>query len=120
MISYNVTTAILGISAALTLFYLIRRHSIYVRHTIWWLGTCAAILVFSIFPKLSDVIVQATGVSYPPALFFFAAILLLFIKNLFMDIDRSKQEVRIRRLIQRLALVEAQLEAERNKAKTSK
>ena len=110
MISYNMTTAFLGIATVLVIFYLIRRNAIYIKYTFWWLGTSAAILLFSLFPQLSDVIVQAIDISYPPALLFFCAILLLFMKILLMDIERSKQEIRLRRLVQRLAIIEAQLE----------
>lgn len=109
MISYNIATAFIGITVVLIILYLIRKNSIYVRYTFWWLAICLGILAFSIFPSLSDVIVSALGISYPPAFIFFVAILMLFLKTLFMDIDRSKQEIRIRRLVQRLAMLEAQM-----------
>ncbi len=114
MINYNVTTAILGISTVLSILYLIRKHSIYIRYIFWWISVCAAILFLTIFPKISDQIVHIIGVTYPPTFFFFGAILMLFVKILFMDIDRSKNEVRIRRLIQRLGMLEIELEKERS------
>lgn len=109
MIPYNLTTAVFGIIVVFCIIYLIRKNSIYVRYTFWWFAVCGGILTFSIFPKLSDAIVGFLGISYPPAFIFFIAILMLFVKTLFMDIDRSKQEVRIRRLVQRLAILEAEL-----------
>lgn len=114
MISYNLTTAGFGISVVIAILYLIRKNSIYVRYTFWWMAVCGGILAFSIFPRISDMIVKFLGISYPPAFIFFVAILMLFVKTLFMDIDRSKQEVRIRRLVQRMAMLEAQLEEDRN------
>lgn len=114
MIDYNITTAIFGITTVFSILYLIRKHSLYIRYLFWWLAICMGILVFSIFPQLSDKIVHVFGISYPPAFFFFTAILLLFVKILFMDIDRSRQEVRIRRLIQRVGMLEAELEKERS------
>lgn len=114
MINYTTTTATLGIVTVFSILYLIRKHSLYVRYTFWWITICMAILIFSIFPQLSGRIVGFLGISYPPTFFFFGAILMLFVKNLFMDIDRSKQEVRIRRLIQRLAMLEAELEKDRS------
>lgn len=114
MIDYNITTAIFGIATVFSILYLIRKHSLYIRYLFWWIAICLAILVFSIFPQLSDQIVHVFGISYPPAFFFFGAILMLFVKILFMDIDRSKQEVRIRRLIQRVGILEAELEKERS------
>lgn len=119
MISYNLTTAAFGISVVLAILFLIRKNSIYVRYTFWWMAVCGGILAFSIFPRISDMIVKFLGISYPPAFIFFVAILMLFVKTLFMDIDRSKQEVRIRRLVQRMAMLEAQLEESRMDEKTS-
>jgi hypothetical protein len=115
MITYNLTTAVLGISAVIFILWLIRKHSISVRYTFWWIAVCAGILAFSIFPRLSDAVVKFLGIGYPPAFIFFVAILLLFVKTLFMDIDRSNQEIRIKRLIQRLAILEADLERERER-----
>lgn len=109
MISYNLTTAIFGISVVLCILYLIRKNSIYVRYTFWWMAVCCGILLLSIFPQFSDTIVHFLGIGYPPAFIFFIAILMLFVKILSMDIDRSKQEVRIRRLVQRLAILEGEL-----------
>lgn len=113
MINYTFATAFFGIATVVFILFLIKKHSFYVRYTFWWISICAAILLFSIFPKLSDIIVGSFGISYPPSFFFFAAILMLFVKILFMDIERSKQEIRIRRLVQRLGMVEASLAKER-------
>ena len=115
MIDYSITTAILGIATVAAILFLIRKHSLYVRYTVWWVVISIGVLVFSVFPQLADVIVKFLGINYAPTLFLFCAILMLFLKTLFMDIDRSKQEVRIRRLIQRLAILEAELEKEQKK-----
>lgn len=116
MIDYTITTAALGIATVFAIFSLIRKHSLYVRYTIWWGIVSFAVLIFSSFPTIADKLVKFLGISYAPTFFFFGAILMLFVKILFMDIERSKQEVRLRRLIQRLAIVEAELETvKRNK-----
>jgi len=111
MIDYTTTTAIFGIATVIAIFRLIRKHSLSARYTIWWIAISAAVLVFTLFPWLADKLVSVLGISYAPTFFFFSAILMIFLKILFMDIDRSKQEVRIRRLLQRLALVEAELDS---------
>lgn len=118
MISYNLTTGACGIAAVAIILYLIRKNSLYIRYAFWWLAVCLGILVFSIFPQLSDKAIHLLGVSYPPAFLFFIAILMLFVKILLMDIDRSKQEVRIRRLIQRLGMYEAELEQRKETPET--
>jgi hypothetical protein len=115
MINYSITTATLGIVTVAAIFFLIRKHSLYVRYTVWWVVVSIGVLVFSIFPQLADKIVKFLGINYAPTLFLFCAILMLFLKTLLMDIDRSKQEVKIRRLVQRLAILEAGLEKEHKK-----
>ncbi len=109
MINYTLTTSVMGVACVLSIFWLIRKHTFYVRYTFWWLFVSIGVLVFSLMPTLADMIVKFLGISYAPTLLFFCAILMLFIKNLFMDIDRSKQEIRLRRLTQRLALLEEEI-----------
>jgi len=51
-------------------------------------------------------------VSYPPVLAIVLGFALLLIKILTMDLERSRQERMIRRLTQRLAILEAQAPVE--------
>ncbi len=54
---------------------------------------------------------QGLGVHYPPVLVLVAATALLFVKSLTQDMDRCRREQNMRRLAQRLAMLEARLEA---------
>lgn len=49
------------------------------------------------------------GVHYPPILFLTLALGMVLIKILTMDIERSRQERALRRLTQRMAILEEQL-----------
>lgn len=109
MISYNLTTAAIGLLAAFAIIRLVRRSILYTRYSVWWMGVAASLVLFGLFPRLSDAMAGYLGVAYPPTLIFAAALAVLFVKILLMDIDRSKQEVRIRRLIQRNAILQARL-----------
>ena len=60
-------------------------------------------------PRLFDEIAQYLGVAYPPVIALALAISLLVIKILGMDIERSHIEIRNQRLIQRVAMLEADL-----------
>lgn len=110
MLTYNLATAVLGLCAAAVIIVLIRRNALYTRFSFWWLAVAAALLVLGFFPGLSDILAKLFGVGYPPTLIFAAAIVLLLVKMLFMDLERSDQELRIRRLTQKLALFEERLE----------
>ncbi len=110
MISLQWTTGILGVSIALIIIFLVRRDHLYTRYSVWWLSMAAAIFILGVFPRISDVLAGWLGVSYPPSLIFILAGVLYVLKILTMDIERSKMEVKIRRLTQRLAIMEERLE----------
>lgn len=110
MLTYNWITATLGLGAATIIVLLMRRNALYTRYSMWWFATAALVLALGLFPGISDKIAAYFNIGYPPALIFAMAIVLLVIKMLFMDIDRSDQELRIRRLTQRIALLQERLE----------
>ncbi len=62
-------------------------------------------------PGLIDQIASSLGVSYPPVLALTVGIALLVLKILLMDIDRSRIELRNQRLVQRIAMLEAEKES---------
>ena len=110
MLTYNWITALLGLGAASVIVVLLRRNALYTRYSMWWLAAAGLVFILGLFPWISDKLAAFFGVGYPPALMFAAAIVLLVIKILFMDLDRSDQELRIRRLTQRVALLQERLE----------
>jgi len=61
------------------------------------------------FPGIIDSLARLTGVSYPPILGITVAIGLLVIKILLMDLERSRIEMRNQRLVQRMAMLEADI-----------
>lgn len=118
MINYKLTTLILGIITASSIFLLIRKNMLYIRYALWWVCLAVLILILGAFPESSDILAKYAGVSYPPTLVLTGAIALLFVKVLLMDIDRSRQESRFRRLIQRNAILETQLKETKEKQAT--
>ena len=102
------TTALLGLGIACAILLLIRRDSLHVRHAVWWLAVAAGSMVLGFFPGLMDRMGILLGVHYPPVLFLTMALGMVLIKILTMDIERSRQERALRRLTQRIALLETQ------------
>jgi len=102
-------TGIIGIVTAITIVILIRRDHLHVRYGMWWMVVAAIFAFLGLFPALFDKFAQYVGVSYPPILAFTIGAVVLVIKILIMDIERSHKEVKQLRLTQRLALLESDL-----------
>lgn len=108
MISYQLTSTLIGLAIAGTILFLVRRDQMHGPYAWWWLSVAAIIVVLGFFPTLFDRIALLMGVSYPPILAVVLGVGLILIKMLTMDLERSRQERKIRRLAQRLAILEGQ------------
>lgn len=104
------TTALLGLGIAGAILLLIRKDSLHVRHSIWWFAVAAGSVLLGFFPRLVDKIGVLLGVHYPPVLFLTLCLGMILIKILTMDIERSEQERTLRRLTQRLAILEGEID----------
>jgi len=103
--SYQLTSALVGLLIASTILWLIRRDHLHIRHALWWLLVAIAVVVLGMFPKIIDWLAPWVGVNYPPTLLFFLGMAMILLKMLLMDIEQSQLERKIRRLIQQLAIV---------------
>ena len=115
MISHRLTSSIIAVVIALVILYLIRRDHLQPRYAPWWFLTATGIIIFGTMPQLIDVIGHKLGAHYPPVLLVVIAICLILLKMLRMDIDRSQRERQLRRLAQRLAILEGELENEKTR-----
>jgi hypothetical protein len=121
MISYQTTSAALGMLLAVSILLLVRRDHLQSRHAVWWLVIAAASLVFGFFPRVIDWLGEALGVAYPPVLALVGGIAVLVVKVLLQDLENTRQERQIRRLAQRLAIYEeARPKGERNSLQAGK
>lgn len=106
MMSYQLTTALIGIGFAVCVLLLVGRDRLHTRYSLQWLAAAGGVVLFAMVPQFADRVAHALGVSYPPTLVLLLALILLGVKCLVMDIDRSRQERALRRLTQQLALLE--------------
>ena len=102
-------TGIIGIATAITIVILIRRDHLQVRYGLWWTAAAIGFALLGIFPATFDEIAKFLGIAYSPILALTIAVAILVIKILVMDIERSRNAIRLHRLIQRLALLESDL-----------
>ncbi len=118
MAPMQVTTAFMGISLAVLILYLIRRDHLYLMHGLFWVLVAAAAAALGAWPGLIDRLARWAGISYPPALLLLLACMVLLIKALHADMVNTRIERDVRRLNQRLALFEADLETLRQTGET--
>jgi hypothetical protein len=113
---YYYTVLVAGFALAGGILYLVRRDHIYIRQGLFWIVAAFVSLGFAIWPSLIDSLGHVLGIAYPPTLLFLTAILVLVVKALFADIAVTQLRRDLRRLNQRIALLEAEHPAERSTA----
>jgi len=106
LLSYQWTTAIIGLMIALVILFLIRRDILHVKRSLWWISIALLIIVMGFFPLKIAAFGVLLGVNYPPILILTVGLGFILIKILSMDLERSRQERTLRRLIQKIAIVE--------------
>lgn len=107
MMSYTMTTMVIGLLIAAMILWLVRRDHLHGPYAVWWIGIALTVSLLGLFPRLFDLIAGRLGISYPPMLAVVLGFGLLLIKILTMDLERSRQERQIRRLAQQIAMLEA-------------
>lgn len=101
-----ITTALLGLGLAVAIMWLLRRDHLHVAHGLFWLLVAGLAALLGVWPGLIDRLAVIAGISYPPALLFLSAAIVLLIKALHTDMLNTRLERDVRRLNQRLALLE--------------
>lgn len=104
------TAALLGILIAGSILLLVRRGHLHGTQALWWLTVALAALGLGLFPSWVDRLGQMLAVAYPPMLLAVLAIFALLIKMVITDIELARRERRLRRLTQKLALLEYELQ----------
>jgi hypothetical protein len=107
----NWISAVVGVVTALLILYLVRRDHLHARYALWWIPAAFVIAFLGIFPRLVDWVAPILGITYGPVLVLVAAVILITIKILLMDVERSRNEVKLHRLIQRVAMLEEELKS---------
>jgi hypothetical protein len=113
VISYQQTSIIIAAIISFKIFFLVRRDILHTRYALWWFAVAALVMFAGIFPKQIDVVAGLLGIGYPPILVIISGMGLILIKMLNMDFDRSRQEQKIRRLVQRLAILEEEVDRDK-------
>jgi hypothetical protein len=103
------TSAALGVLLALGILWLVRGDRLHGSYALWWLLVAIGSLVVGFFPRLVDWLGIKLGVNYPPMLLVLVAIMAILLKLLGVDIDVTQRERRMRRLLQKVAILELEI-----------
>lgn len=103
-------SAVFGLSLAVLLLMLVRRDQLHVSYGLGWTSAIVIFALLGFAPSIFDAMAESLGVSYAPVLGIAIAIAALIIKALLTDIEVSKMRVRQQRLVQKVALLESELE----------
>ena len=77
-ISLEITSAIIGLSIAATIFTLIRHDHLQTHHLGWWLANALFIALLGLFPSGIDKVAYYFDIKYPPTLLLIIAIGMIF------------------------------------------
>ncbi len=116
MISYKITTGVIGAVIFLIILLLVRRGKLQEKYSLTWFAIGITVAVLGIFPVILDKTAKFTGVSYAPALLFVIAVGVLLIQSLYLFIFASQNEVRIKKLLQDVAVLNKLVEELRESA----
>lgn len=105
----NITTLLIGAILAITIFVMVRRDHLHGPYAIWWLAVASMAIILAIFPKIVNKLAHYAGINYPPTLILVLAVSFILLKMLSQDLHRTLQEKKIRRLTQKMAILEKAL-----------
>ncbi len=106
----NIVILVIGALLSVTIFYMVRKDKMHGPFATWWLMVALATIILAAFPQWVDVVASQIGIVYPPTLILVLAVSLILIKMLTMDMALTRKERKIRRLTQRMAIIENKLD----------
>ncbi|MCX7553950.1 DUF2304 domain-containing protein [Marinicella sp. S1101] len=106
----NLTILIIGSILSISILYLVRKGKMHGPYATWWLLVALSAIILSIFPQIIDWVAARLGITYPPTLLLVLSVSMILIRMLTMDMALTRKERKIRRLTQKMAILEAAIE----------
>lgn len=107
----------IAIATVIALFFilrLVRRRQLAGKYALLWTVVAGVLGIIAIWPGLLTTVSEVAGVHYPPALFLLITTGFLFIVVIHFSYELSRLEERSRTLAEEVALLNAELRAERD------
>ena len=106
----QLVSSIIGLVIAAVILFLVRRDHLQPKQAFRWFFVAFLVAVIGIYPTLVDKVGIALGIAYPPVLPLILGLGAALVKILLMDIERNNMNITIDRTVQKLAMIEAELE----------
>ena len=103
-IAIAISTALLA-----AVLEMVRRRRITEEYSLVWIVCAGALLVLSVWRDILHVAARSLGVHYPPAVLLLVLILFVFVISLHFSVVLSRQRRQIERLVEDVALLDAEL-----------
>ena len=109
MTNPQIVSSVIGLVLAIVIYWLVRRDHLAPRQALRWVFVATVVLVLGTFPIIIDWVGHAVGISYPPIIPVIVGLGAALIKILLMDIQQTKAQVTQDRIVQKLAMLEAEI-----------
>jgi len=116
----QIVSSVIGVILAVIIYWLVRRDHLAPRQALRWILVATIVLVLGTFPFIIDWIGYAVGISYPPIIPVIVGLGAALIKILLMDIQQTKANVTQDRIVQKLAILEAEIDSFKSESKKHK
>ena len=101
----SVVVIVIAVAFAVIVFELVRRRRLSEKYALLWIGIAAVVVVLGVFSDALGSFAHLTGIAYPPAALFMAAIIVLLLLVLHLYTVTSRQRADVTRLLQEVAIL---------------
>jgi hypothetical protein len=98
---------------------LVRRRRLTEEYSFIWIGCACALLALSLWRNVLDLTAAALGVHYPPAVLLLVLTFFVVLASLYFSVVVSRQRQQIERLVEDLALLDADVRALKGRSRES-
>lgn len=104
-----IITSLIGVTVSGLILLLIRRDQLEASVGVAWILVAVGFCLLGFAPFLVDSLARLLNVAHAPSLAFSLALGAITLKLVYDDVQRSKSQITSKRMVQRLAMLEAQL-----------
>lgn len=113
----QVVSVAVSIALLLLVIELVRRRRLTEEYSFIWILCGAALLVLSLWRNALDLAAAALGVYYPPAVLLLVLTFFVFLVSLYFSVVVSRQRQQIEKLVEEVALLDADVRALRTETR---
>lgn len=109
----RIALILVSVGTLLLMMRRIRQSKMQIESAVFWIVLALVLVVFSLFPAVADLAAHCLGIYSTANFLFLFAIFVLIVKVFYMTIHISQLEMKIRELVQQMALDEKKRQEEK-------